>query len=146
MNKTNRTQEEILARMKEREKEDFFGTERSDLLEYLDYNHAKPFLKETTTKEDWDEIYNKQTPREKMIEYMEFAWEKVNGFRGLSSARSMSHYTSWLWLDGDNELWKTLEDYNYYGKPQLVSICEYLGLDASEWDDGIRANSEEELE
>lgn len=77
-----------------------------------------------------------------MIEYMPFAWEKANNCRGLSAGRSLAHYTAWLWLDGDNEIWPTLEDYEYYGKDKLVEICNYLGIDSKQWDDGIRKNSE----
>ena len=42
----NRTQEEILNRMKEVEQDDFFGYQRSDLLKYLDFENAKVFLKD----------------------------------------------------------------------------------------------------
>lgn len=138
-----RTQQEILQRIRERENDDFFGYERSDLVDYLEYENAKPFLNDTTTKESWGKEPRK-SPKDVMIEYMPFAWDKANNFRGLSASRSMSHYISWLWLDGDDELWKTLEDYEFYGKPQLVKICGYLGLDSSKWDDGVRLNSEPE--
>jgi len=67
--------------------------------------------------------------RDQMVDYMEFAWEKANDERGMSAYRSMAHYTSWLWLDGDEYLWKTLEGYTDYGRPQLIEICKYLGID-----------------
>lgn len=56
----------------------------------------------------------------------------------------MRHYHNWLWLLGEDELANSLLDYEHYGKPHLVKICEYLGLDSSQWDDGLRVNSEEE--
>ena len=129
-----RTQEEIVARMKEVEQNDYFGYQRSDLLEYLDFDHAKEWLKPETTRGQWDEAKASKTPREQMIDYMEFAWEKANRERGLSAARSMDHYTSWLWLDGDEELHTTLAEYTEYGKPQLRKICEYLGIDYKQYE------------
>lgn len=141
---TNRTQNEILVRIEEIKKDDFFGFETSDLIEYLSFENAKQYLKDNVTKEQYNEDRQSIVPKVQMIDYMPFAWEKANNFRGLSASRSMSHYRAWLWLDGDNELWKTLEDYQYYGKDKLVEICKYLGIDASQWDDGIRKNSESE--
>lgn len=132
----NRTQEEIVARMEEIKDRDFFGHQRSDLLDYLDFEHAKPYLKEGVTPEQWEEVLrDTMSPNARMIDYMSFAWEKANGERGLSAARTMDHYTSWLWLDGDETLHKTLENYTEYGKPQLREICEYLGVNSTDFGD-----------
>ena len=134
----NKTQQEILNRMKEVEKDDFFGHQRRDLLSYLDFENAKPFLKEGVTASDWE--IESRTPKEVMVDYMPFAWEKANDKRVRSASRSMEHYMTWLWLDGDETLYKTLDDYEFYGKPQLIEICKYLGVDHLQWDDGIREN------
>lgn len=139
MSATKRTQEEILKRIDEVKENDAFGYQTTDLLEYLEFESAKKFLTPDVTKDEWKQQEN--TPREVMIDYMDFAWQKANDKRGLSASRSMEHYTSWLWLDGDEELYKTLENYEFYGKPQLVKICEYLGLDPSKYDDGVRENN-----
>lgn len=133
-----RSQIEILRRIKEVEKDDFFGFQTSDLLSYLEYENAKPYLKEGVTEQEWK--VEKRTPKEVMINYMEFAWEKANNKRGLSASRTLDHYTSWLWLDGDETLYKTLSRYQYYGKDHLIKICEYLGIECV-WDDGIREDS-----
>lgn len=143
----NRTQEEIVNRIESRKKNDMFGFEWQEYLSYLDYEHAKPYLKDGLTEQEWQEhLSTVAHPKTVMINYMPFAWEKANSCRGISAWRSLSHYQAWLWLDGDEELWPTLDDYQYYGKPQLVEICEYLGIDSSEWDDDVRVNSEDELE
>ena len=76
----------------------------------------------------------------KMKEYMEFAWEKANEFRGLSAMRSMHHYTAWTWLLGDD--FGNLLQYDYYGKDNLIRICEHYGWDHTKWDDGVRSNTE----
>lgn len=127
-----RTQEEIVARIQEisNTSRDPFGFEVGNLIERLDYEHAKDFLNDGVTKDEWEaSIANLLPVRETMIDYLSFAWEKANDERGLSAYRSLAHYTSWLWLDGDDHLWKTLEHYTDYGKPQLISICNYLGVD-----------------
>ena len=139
-----KTQEEIVARIKERQKEDVLGFEAICYLDGLDFEHAKPFIKE----EFWEKYKEKQPLdeagiRKKMIDYMPFAWEKANNFRGISANRSIAHYQAWLWMLGEEKLAEEIdEDYEYYGKPQLRKICEFLGIDADQWDDGVRLNEE----
>jgi hypothetical protein len=140
---TQRTQEEIVQRIKKRVENDPFGFEIPFYFEYLDYDHAKEFLNDDVTKEQYTPP--DKTPKERMADYMKFAWEKANACRGISAWRSLAHYIAWLWLDGDDVLWPTLEHYEFYGKPQLRKICEYLSLDADHYDDNIRVNSESEL-
>lgn len=139
-----RTDEEILARIEARKSEDFFGFERNDLVLRLPFDKAKPFLKDGATEADWPT----QAPRDResviaeMLEYMPFAWEKANNFRGISAGRSMHHYMAWTWLAGD-DLGDLLR-YEFYGKDSLVRICQHYGWDPSQWDDGVRSNSEDE--
>ena len=134
-----RTQDEIVGRVNKVKEYDMFGFETSELIVYLDFEHAKPFLKDDVTAEQWQ--VSTKTPREEMIEYMPFAWEKANNERGISAMRSLMHYAAWLWLDGNDVLAEKIGDYEYYGKPQLIAICKYLGLDPNKWDDGRRVNS-----
>jgi len=140
---TLRTQEEILARIKAREADDPFGFEVPYYVTALTWENAQPFLKDGAelTAEKWGEDpYTIENIRKAAIDYMDFAWEKANNCRGISANRSISHYQAWLWLLGVewcDELW---DGYEHYGKPQLVRICEYLGLDPKKWDDGERVN------
>jgi len=143
-----RTQEEILERIKERKPEDVFGFEWLEYAMALTRESAETLkgsvLKADVDLEDWPQPFTKDEEiRSRCVEYMEFAWEKANDCRGISSWRSLAHYKAWLWLLGSDEF-DDIEDYEYYGKDELVCICEYLGLDASQWDDGIRVNSEDE--
>ena len=133
----DRSQKEILQRIIERKENDFFGFEVQTYIPYLDFENAKQFLKDGVTEVDWKQ---NRDPKQEMIGYMPFAWEKANGGRGISASRTISHYVAWLWLDGNDNLASSIEDYEYYGKDELRSICEYLGLDPDEWDDGIRRN------
>jgi len=136
--KPERTQDEIVARIKQQQSGDFLGFEVGELIPYLDFKHAKEFLKPEATEKEWPKI--DKTPKEQMIEYMDFAWGKANDMRGISAGRSIDHYSAWLWLDGNEALSEEIQDYQYYGKPQLVIICEYLGIDHLKWDDGERTN------
>lgn len=134
-----RTDAEILERIAARSAEDFFGFEANDLIVRLSFDAAKPLLKPEAEPDDW-----KVQPRDReavlaqMLEYMPFAWEKANGGRGISAGRSMHHYMAWTWLIGDD--FGDLTDYEYYGKDNLIRICEKYGWDHKQWDDGTRVN------
>jgi len=137
-----RTQKEILERIEKRKKDDMFGWEILEYVDYLDFNNAKPYLKKGVTKESWEKAKNME-PAEKIKDYMNFAWQKANGCRGISACRSLKHMLAWLWLDGQEEFlekWNNLEDYESYGKPQLKAICELYGIDWKKYDDGVRTN------
>lgn len=140
MPKVKRTQEEILKRIEERKVDDFLAFEIGEYVDFLDFNHAQPFLKEGTKKEDWKYLTD---PIKKMREYMDFAWDKANGCRGISANRSISHMVAWLWLAGEDEFLKELEDieYEHYGKEKLIAICNKYKIDWKKYDDGIRTNT-----
>lgn len=139
-----RTQEQILTKINGLGDSDWMGTITSDLLVYLDYENAKPFLKPETTKEEWNKIgkkFDKTALLEEMRSYMTFAWGKANDCRGLSAGRTMDHYTAWVWLLGDEDVFGDLQNYTYYGKLNLIKICKYYGWnDLLALDDGERVN------
>lgn len=138
-----RTKKEIIARIHARQDKDIFGFEINDYLVALDFEDAKEFLKPEATEDQWEVAYpDDESVRKQAIEYMPFAWDKANNCRGLSVWLWLTHYTAWLWLLGDDELWPQLEEYELYGKPELRKICDYFGLDADQWDDGIRVNDD----
>ncbi len=137
-----RTQDEIVARIRDRKEHDFLGFEVSEYIDYLDYAHAKEFLKDDTTEERWEKVRKgTKTPAEAIKGYMPFAWDKANNCRGISAGRSIQHMVAWLWLDGKD--WPEIEDYEYYGKPQLVRICKEYDIDWRALDDDRWANDEE---
>lgn len=142
-----RTQEEILAKIKDIRDEDFFGFETSYLVLYLNYESAEQYLKSAITEKEWEpDKTDRESILKMMYEYMSFAWNKAINCRGISASRSMVHYSVWIWMLRDEEKFGDLEKYEYYGKDNLVKICEHYGWDASQWDDGIRVNSEDEKE
>jgi hypothetical protein len=146
-----RTQEQIVNKIKmvKAKDQDWMGTISGDLITYLEFNNAKQFLSDKyirdnkICKENWvTEINEKDHILNEMKEYMSFAWDKANDFRGLSASRSMDHYTAWIWLLGDEDYFGDLGDYKYYGKDNLKKICDKYGWDSKQWDDGVRLNEE----
>lgn len=137
-----KTQDEIVARVRIRKEHDFFGFETSEYLDYLDFAHAKEFLKPDATPEQWEKVHSKaKSPEDAIKDYMPFAWDKANNCRGISAGRSICHMIAWLWLDGKD--WPELEDYEYYGKPHLVRICKEYGIDWRALDDNHWRNDED---
>lgn len=140
-----RTQDEIVKRIRERIDNDMLGFEWHEYLMYLDYEHAKEFLKPEADKARWDDsriVPDDNELKQRAIDYMQFAWDKANGCRGISSSRSISHYIAWIWLMGEDGFDDLFDDYEFYGKPQLERIGSFLGVDTSIFDDGKRSNTE----
>jgi hypothetical protein len=140
-----RADPEIIARIKEIEGGDFFGFVRSDLVSYLGFDEARPFLKDGATPDQWaPQDKSRQSIIAAIADYMPFAWDKANDCRGLSAGRSINHMQAWLWMLGvaPHEV-DDLSDYTHYGKPQLRAICEALGLNWRKWDDDQWGNGED---
>lgn len=143
-----RTQEAIVERIKVVVNQDIFGVEVWDLVAALTAETIAS-LRGDILAEDYDVQEFAEYPmlktdedvRRTAIEYLDFAWDKANSYRGLSANRSMHHYRAWLWLLGVDWV-EELMEYEYYGKDCLVRICNYLGVDPAQWDDGVRRNSE----
>ena len=143
------TQEQIVQRMEERKSSDPMEFEHMEYIDYLDYEHAKPHLKEGTTKADWEKSREKLTTESilnRMLKYMEFAWGKANDCRGISANRSIMHFIAWTWLAGYHELSEKIDsefnhNYCHYGKPILIMICEHYGWNHKKWDNGVRTNN-----
>jgi len=135
-----RTQDEIVARIKWLEPNDFLGFKTGDLIDALHYEHAKPYLKPEVTADQWKPSpIDRESVVARMLDYMPFAWEKAHNCRGISASRSIAHFESWIWLAGDDL--GDLSDYQFYGKDELRRICAHYGWDADQWDDGIRTNN-----
>lgn len=141
-----RTQEQIVQQIEIRKSDDFLGFETSEYLRFLDYEHAKPFLKEGVKPEEWEQPDENNTKSilKIMLDYIPFAWDKAKGCRGISASRSISHYKAWIWMLDDG--FQIDEDsYCHYGKGLLRTICKQYGWNPNQWDDGIRVNEESEL-
>lgn len=135
-----RTQDEIATKVAESNKRvlDFTG---DALLCYLDFEHARPFLKPEATAEGWAKSHTplvRESVIAEMRDYMAFAWGKVEDHRGLSAGRSVDKMTAWAWLLGDDALVKAIDAAGYaqYGAPKLAVVCKALGFDIPD-DPGI---------
>lgn len=120
-----RTQDEILTRIKEITPHDPLTWNRQLLIGFLDFEHAQPFLVEGTTPEQWE---HEADPRAELIDYLDFAWEKVLNKRGISASCSVDKIEQWLWLMGDDALLAEYlaAPYPEYGKPQLAVVTRAL--------------------
>ncbi len=137
-----KTQEEIVKQVEKKTADDLFGFQTSCLIPYLDYEHAKQYLKPEVTRENWQR--EEKSPADEIKDYMPFAWDKANNCRGISASRSIEHMIGWLWLDGKDELLPKMEsEYEFYGKPCLVLVCQEYGIDWRELDDGLWGNDED---
>lgn len=128
-----RTQEEILERFKTAD--DMFDTQRGDIIAYMEFENVKPFLKEEYVRkvesgeETWT-VASVTDAKEKILDYLDFAYDKAKNQRGLSAARSMEHFKTWIWLEDEtfyNEIFPLLENYTDYGIPALDKIAEHYG-------------------
>lgn len=127
-----RTQEEILEKVAEKREpfDDFFGTIRADLIYGLTYENAKPYLTEGATPETFKPTLTDEEVIRAVLEYLDFAWGKATGHRGLSASRSIDHMRAWMWLLGDQEMLDFIEsggNYENYGAPILKRIGDKYG-------------------
>lgn len=128
------TQEEILERVKVLKGSDTFGEYRPALIGFLDYEHAKPFLKEGTTEEEWEQGGDKEL-RKDVHRYMEDWWKgKVEGGRGISVHRGRAQMVNRLFLAGI-PLWKEIGidsdegiDGGWYQEDAYNKIADLFGL------------------
>lgn len=132
-----RTNQEIVTRIKEVEKFDFFGTEVGDLMNYLPFDLAKSWLKPEVSLDQWEKVrqpHTRENILKEMREYMPFAIGKATGHRGLSASRSISHYKAWVWLLGDKD-YETVDwdKFQNYGCPILALIAETYEIRIDAW-------------
>jgi len=143
---TKKTPQEIIDRIlwlcERKDRRDFFGFEIADLVEFLTPKEVKLHLAQQFQLERDAFWEPKDTDFDSVValvrNYLPFAWDKANNCRGLSADRSLRHMSAWLWLIGLDEKIEGLQEHTYYGKPQLVAICELPEIDV-DWkvlDDG----------
>lgn len=141
-----RTQDEMVEWYRARKSEDILGFTAEAVLPFLDFQHAKEFLKpEFVNKEGAEAEWNEDVAEldevvvlDEMRKYMEFAWTKVEDHRGISASRSVEKMSSWLVALGDDELYAQVTDsanYPQYGAPALKLICDKYGFPVPDSED-----------
>ncbi len=121
-----RSQNQIVERIKDA-KEDFFGFAMGVLIDFVE--------KDRRAREDWipddkEDILpfvepTKENVLRQMREYLPFAFDKASNERGISASRSVTKFTTWLWLLEDDYLYQYAcndENYPMYGRPILEKI------------------------
>lgn len=133
------TKDEILEQTKKHIQDDPLGFEVLEYLVYLDYEHLIKLKPDA--KVDPKEVHASELTRDRVVtrmtDYIEFAYEKARGERGISANRSIQHYIAWTWLAGDREFSERIREvyrngYCGYGIPILNMICEHYGFDIPE--------------
>lgn len=128
-----RTQKEIKERFDQAD--DMFGTQKGDLISYMDFEVAKEYLKQDYVKqvESGDEVWVKsEDPKKEILGYLSFAYDKAEGERGISAGRSMLHFKTWVWLESEefyNEVIDLIDNYTSYGIPALDEISNHYKKD-----------------
>lgn len=88
------------------------------------------FLKEGYNPDEWDKK-RREWKREEFIkelkEDLEFAIEKANNERGISSALMYEVIKMWLWIL-DDDLWQS-EEYEPYGLPFYKKVAKKYNFD-----------------
>lgn len=136
------TQEQILQRIEDIKSTDFSGAERGDLIDFLNFDNAKKFLKKGVTEDQWKtKSLTEESIKHEVAKYLPFAWKKANDMRGFSANCSIDHMKAYAWLLGDDIL-KRLEniEYEHYGKEMLVFMSDLVGFDWKSHDNGERTN------
>ena len=150
-----KTQEEIVARIKYLAKDDMFGFATQDLIYALELDLAAPYLNEAFVKEiragekEWKRPPTDEEIKKELIGYLDFAWEKCLGHRGISASRSIGHFTAWCWLLGDEGSVAFLEnDTNFaqYGAPCLAYLSKKYGHEMPTGVDAQRMSRGEKCE
>lgn len=126
-----RTDDEILARIKEVEEDDWLGVQQTDLISALPLEIVQSLLTEgdTFTSTTWEDgrLNTDEKVREALHVYFPFAIEKAANHRGISAGRSIDHFRSWVWLLGDSPYQQiNWDNYAQYGAPILKQVSELV--------------------
>lgn len=126
-----RTQDQIVTRMREVVADgDMLGFRREVLLEALDYEHARPYLKPETTEQAWAESVGETPLADRAARYLDFAVGKILDHRGISAGRSVEKLTEYAWLLGRDDVVTAMNraDYAQYGAPKVKAFAVGLAL------------------
>jgi hypothetical protein len=121
----HRSRDEIVARLEAPRTDDIFGWSREVLVGALDFDHARPYLKDGVTEADWPKVDVEASARA----YLEFAIGKIEGHRGISASRSVEKLLQYAWLLGRDDVVAEMTEANYpqYGAPQVKAFAIGMG-------------------
>jgi len=129
-----RTDDEIVEQIESVRLDDWLGFETNDLLSYLPFARAEPYVVGRCTEIGWEvKPRDRASVLAEMLDYMPFAWRKAQEQKALSADRTMSRYKVWTWMLG-NDLGDLRSGYTDSVKSALTCICQHYGWDCSQWD------------
>lgn len=125
-----RTQDEIVARMREVEAGDFFGFRREVLIDALDFEHAREWLKPGVTADEWRPALDQPSILAQAQAYYGFALGKIRDHRGISASRSVDKLGEFAWLLGRDDVVAAMDaaEYAQYGAPKVKAFGEAFEL------------------
>lgn len=125
---TTRTQDEILARFIEANKDDMFGFRTSVLAEHLTYEKlaaTAAFEMDKIGEADWQPVTDTESVAR---DYLTFAIGKIEDHRGISASRSVDKLREYAWLLGRDDVVDAMDaaDYAQYGAPQVKAFANTI--------------------
>ncbi|MFD8075864.1 hypothetical protein ACFV3E_24810 [Streptomyces sp. NPDC059718] len=124
-----RSQDDIIARAQSAD--DMFGWSQEVLLAYVDYDHARPFLHDNFTAEQWTEYAEDPAKvHDAAHAYYVFALGKIEDERGISAERSVIKLREYAWLMGLDDVVAAMDaaEYAPYGTPKVEAFAAGLGF------------------
>ncbi|MEU6342153.1 hypothetical protein ABZ883_14570 [Streptomyces sp. NPDC046977] len=124
-----RASAEIVARAQAAD--DVFGWAREVLFGYIDFEHAKPFLHDDVTAEQWAEaVPDPAKVRDEAHAYYVFTLGKIEDERGISAERSVIKLREYAWLMGLDDVVAAMDEAAYapYGAPKVAAFAAGLGF------------------
>lgn len=125
-----RTQDEIVARVRAVAAGDILGFQREVLVDALDIEHAREFLKPDVTADDWGAVPTAEGLLADAREYYTFALGKIRNHRGISASRSVAKLAEFAWLLGRDDVFTAMDSagYEQYGAPKVKAFGEGFEL------------------
>lgn len=130
-----RSQEEMVNKMSEWAFIDKANIRRLGLVAHLSYDHAKKFIKPTTTEEMWKNLCrpsDEESLKKEIQDIIKIAFQK--NITGIESGLIIEALTVLTWLLGEDILQKKVEN-NFIndGKDAMLEICAHYKWDFTEW-------------
>lgn len=125
-----RTPDQIVARAENPHADDWGGSAIEVLVPYLPFEHAKQFLKDDVTAEDWTPL-----PADGVADaarsYYEFALGKIENHRSISADVAVTKLREFAWLLGRDDAVAAMDeaDYANYGAPKVKAFALAMGYD-----------------
>jgi hypothetical protein len=123
-----RTQDDIIARYEEAEKNDFFGFRREVLGAAMTMESLTAVGLDVSGVTEWNPLSGADLEASAQS-YLDFAIGKILDHRGISASRSVDKLAEHAWLLGRDDVVKAMDeaDYENYGAPKVKAFADGMG-------------------